>query len=131
MDRHRDHRTRDTCSNRLHSVDTLHTRVYITNNVAAFMQCFQKFGYPQKIRTISRSPGIVPDFRRNKFRHGESIVAMCCQLTNSSANAQCDKLATIVGRTELTMLATVDVECSNSSNASRFIIAAQFHSRTN
>jgi len=85
---------------------------------------FSEIRVSPKIRTISRSPGIVPDFRRNKFRHGESIVAMCCQLTSSSANAnaQCDKLATIVGRTELTMLATVDVECSNSSNASRFLI---------
>ena len=51
----------------------------------------------------------VPDSELWNFRHGTSIVAACCQLRWIKANAHCDKLATIFGRTKLTVLATVDV----------------------
>jgi len=33
---------------------------------------------------------------------------MCCQLSSTKVDAQCNKLVTVVGRTKLTVLATFD-----------------------
>jgi len=40
---------------------------------------------------------------------GTSIVATCCQLSSTTPDAHCDKLATVVGQTKLAILATDDV----------------------
>ena len=41
------------------------------------------------------------------FANGTSVVSTCCQFRSIKADALCDKQATVVGRTKLTMLATI------------------------
>jgi len=38
-----------------------------------------------------------PNFGLRKLSHGALVVATCCQLSSTQVDAQCDKLATIVG----------------------------------
>ena len=45
----------------------------------------------------------------DNFRIGTSIVATCCQLISTNMYVQCKKLATVVGRIKLKILATVDI----------------------
>jgi len=40
-----------------------------------------------------------------KFRYRTLIFATCCQLRSTNVDVQCDKLATVVGQTKLTILA--------------------------
>ena len=55
---------------------------------------------------------IVPNPGLIKFRYGASIVATCGHRSSTKTDAECDKLATLVGRTKLTILATVDVRAT-------------------
>jgi len=59
----------------------------------------RKRGYLQNNGTLSQ------------FRHGTSIVANCCQFGWTKVDERCDrKLAAVVGRTKMTIPATLDVQ---------------------
>ena len=47
------------------------------------------------------------------FCHNTSITATCCQLCSTKVNARCEKLANVVCRTKLTILAKVDVRLTS------------------
>jgi len=49
--------------------------------------------------TFSQNSGL------RKFRYRTLIFATCCQLRSTNVDVQCDKLATVVGQTKLTILA--------------------------
>jgi len=75
-------------------------------NPAGFLTRRLPLSYPtlchEEIRVSPKINGTsVCDFRPNfglrKLSHGALVVATCCQLSSTQADAQCDKLATIVG----------------------------------
>jgi len=49
------------------------------------------------------------DLRRADNEEIQPLLA-CCQLSSTETDAQCDKLSTVVGRTKLTILATIDAQ---------------------
>lgn len=64
--------------------------------------------------------GFSPNSGLRKVCYDTSVVATYCQLGSTSVDAQCDKLATVVGRTKLAMLATVDVRLTILANLSHW-----------
>ena len=61
----------------------------------------------------------VPNSGVRKCCRDTSIVATCRQLWSTKVDAWCDKLATVVGRTTLTILTTIDVR--STSLAMQFV----------
>jgi len=63
-----------------------------------------KFGYLQKVSRTSLW-NFFPNSGLRKFLHGTLTYRVCCQLSSTKMDAQCDKLATVV----VIILVTIDV----------------------
>jgi len=73
----------------------------------SYLYYYKKIRVSPKIR-ILRSGTLLRALDLKRFRHGTSIAATCCQLSPIKVDAQSAKRWAIVGRTTLTVLATVD-----------------------
>jgi len=72
-----------------------------------------KFGYLQKVSRTSLW-NFFPNSGLRKFLHGTLTYRVCCQLSSTKMDAQCDKLAAVV----VIILVTIDVLAAVSASLS-------------
>ena len=66
---------------------------------------------------------LCPNCKLRKFCHSVLIVTLCCHLNLTKADTQCDKLVPIIGLTESTVLAMVDIQLITDASLSHWAFA--------